>query len=143
MEYSENRLISYFKDFSEYSSIILIIIGILILIGWVFDITILKSPGPNFSTIKSNVALCFILIGASLWLQQTKRINKRNQQIAQILAVIVALIGFLTIMEHLFNLNFGIDQILFTEPLGALNTSAPNRMAFNSAFALLITGIAF
>ena len=141
MEYSENRLISYFKDFSEYSSIILIIIGILILIGWVFDITILKSPGPNFSTIKSNVALCFILIGASLWLQQTKRINKRNQQIAQILAVIVALIGFLTIMEHLFNLNFGIDQILFTEPLGALNTSAPNRMAFNSAFALLLTGI--
>ena len=136
------NVINYLKHFSEYSSIILIIIGILILIGWAFDIAILKSPSPNFSTIKSNVALCFILIGVSLWLQQTKRINKRYRQIAQILAVIVALIGFFTLIEHLFNINLGIDQILFTEPSGALNTSAPNRMAFLAALELLIIGTA-
>ena len=101
--------VCYLKFFSEYLSIIIIIIGVLVLIGWAFDIAILKSPGPNFSTIKSNDALCFILIGVSLWLQQTKRVIKRNQRIAQILAVIVALIGFLTLMEHLFSFNFGID----------------------------------
>lgn len=136
------NIVSYLKYFSEYLSIILIIIGVLVLIGWAFDIAILKSPGPNFSTIKSNAALCFILIGASLWLQQTKRVNKRNQRIAQILAVIVVLIGFLTLIEHLFNLNLGIDQIFFSEPLGTLNTSAPNRMSFPAAFMLLITGSA-
>ena len=53
------NVINYLKHFSEYSSIALIIIGILILIGWAFDIAILKSPSPNFSTIKSNVALMF------------------------------------------------------------------------------------
>lgn len=136
------NIVNYLKHFSEYSSIIIIIIGILALTGWTFEIAILKSPSPYFSTIKSNAALCFILIGFSLWLQQTKRINKRNRQVAQILVIIVALIGFLTLMEHLFNFNFGIDQILFTEPLGALNTSAPNRMSFITAFELLITGAA-
>ena len=56
----------------------------MILLGWAFDIPILKSPSPAFSTIKSNVALCFILIGVSLWLQQTKRVNNRKRPIAQI-----------------------------------------------------------
>lgn len=138
----QNQYTSKLKFFSEVSSILIIIIGVLFLIGWAFDIAVLKSPGPDFSTIKSNVALCFVFIGLSLWLLQTKRLNQRNQRIARILAVIVALIGFLTITEYLFNINLGIDQILFQEAPGALNTSSPNRMAFNAAINILLTGIA-
>ncbi|MDI6725189.1 MAG: hypothetical protein QMD61_11135, partial [Methanobacterium sp.] len=127
---------------SEILSIFIIIIGIMILLGWAFDIPILKSPSPAFSTIKSNVALCFILIGVSLWLQQTKRVNNRKRSIAQILAFMVLLIGLLTIIQDLFNLNFGIDQILFKEAPGALNTYSPNRMAFIAAIELIITSTA-
>jgi signal transduction histidine kinase len=130
------------KTVSEILSIIIIIIGIIVLIGWAFDIPLFKSPGPDFPTIKSNVALCFILIGASLWLQQTKRINVHNRRAAQILATIVLIIGLLTFIEHIFNLNFGLDQILFMEPYGALNTSSPNRIAFIAAIELVIISTA-
>ncbi|HEX3013234.1 MAG TPA: hypothetical protein VHO92_03030, partial [Methanobacterium sp.] len=108
------------KTISEILSIVILIIGVIIFIGWAFNIPLLKSPNPGFPTIKFNSALCFILIGASLWLQQTKRISKRNRYIAQILAVIVLIIGLIALIEHLFNFNLGIDQILFTEPSGAL-----------------------
>jgi hypothetical protein len=134
--------ISLFKNVSEYSSILIVFIGILVLIGWAFDIALLKSPGSGFSTIKSNVGLAFILIGISLWLQQTNRINHNNRRIAQILALAAALIGFLTLTEYLFNVNIGLDQILFKEAAGALNTSSPNRMALSAAFSLFIAGIA-
>ncbi len=130
------------KRFSEILSIVIIIIGVIIFIGWSFNIPILKSPGPGFPTIKFNSALCFILIGASLWLQQTKRINKRNRYIAQVLAVIVLLIGLIAIIEHLLSLNLGIDQILFTEPSGALQTSSPNRIAFIGAIEYTLIGTA-
>ena len=130
------------KTVSEILSIVIIIIGVIIFIGWAFNIPLLKSPGPDFPTIKFNSALCFILIGASLWLQQTKRINKRNRHIAQVLTVIVLLIGLIALIEHLFNFNLGIDQILFIEPSGALETSAPNRIAFIGAIEYIIIGFA-
>ncbi len=136
------HLVSRLKTFSEFTGIIIVIIGVLVLIGWAFNISILKSAGPGFSTIKSNVGLAFIFIGFSLWLQQTNRINHNNKRIAQILALAAALIGLLTLIEYLSGVNLGIDQLLFKEAVGALNTSSPNRMAFSAALSLFIAGIA-
>ena len=138
----QNQYRSKLLTFSEVSSILIIAFGVLFLAGWLFNIEIFKSPGYDFSTIKSNVALCLIFIGLSLFFLQNKRLNQRNQRLAWIFAVIVALIGFLTIVEYLFNINIGLDQFLFQEAPGALRTSSPNRMAFNGAINILITGIA-
>ena len=135
-------LVSRLKTLSEFIGIIIVIVGVLILIGWAFNISILKSPGPGFSAIKSNVGLAFIFIGFSLWLLQTNRINQNNKRIAQILALATALIGLLTLIEYLLGVNIGIDQMLFKEAAGALNTSSPNRMAFSAALSLFIAGVA-
>ena len=143
MNYEVNEnLVARLKTFSEFTGILIVIIGVLVLIGWAFNISILKSPGPGFSTIKTNVGLAFIFIGFSLWLQQTNRINQNNKRIAQILALATALIGLLTLMEYLLGINIGIDQILFKEAAGALNTSSPNRMGFSAALSLFIAGVA-
>ncbi len=139
---ADKDLVARLKIFSEFSGIFVVIVGVLVLIGWAFNIAILKSPGPGFSTIKSNVGLGFIFIGFSLWLQQTNRINYNNKRIAQILALATALIGFLTLVEYSFGVNIGIDQMLFKEAAGALNTSSPNRMAFSAALSLFIAGVA-
>ena len=130
------------SNISEILSVIIIISGITFLTGWLFNIPLLKSPDPLFSTIKSNVALCFVFIGISLWLLQVKRVNSRNLKIAKILAVIIIIIGLLTLIEHLTSFNFGIDQLLFSELPGALNTSSPNRMAFTAALNLVLVGSA-
>lgn len=134
--------LSRLSNISEFLSIIIIILGTIFLIGWAFNVPIFKSPNPFFSTIKSNAALCFVFIGISIWLLQTKRINKSNIMIAKILAVIIIIIGLLTLIEHLTDFNFGIDQILFTELPGALNTSSPNRLAFITAINLVLIGSA-
>ena len=129
------------KGISEFLSILISFVGLLILIGWTFNIPILLHPGSGFSTIKSNTGLAFLLIGISIWFIQTKRIKFHNQRIAQILAFIVLIIGFLTLIEYIFNLNIGIDQILFKEAVGALNTSAPNRMALTTVINFILAGI--
>ncbi len=137
---SEQRS-SLLENFSEIVSLLVALIGLLVLIGWLFKISILLSPGSGFSTIKSNTGLAFLLIGISLWFMQTKRINIHNKQVAQVLAFIVLMFGFLTLIEYIFNLNLGIDQILFKEATGALNTSSPNRMALTTTFNFILAGL--
>jgi len=138
---SKNQYISRLHTFSEISSIVIAIIGVLFIMGWLFDIGILKTPVSNFSTVKSNTAFSFILIGISIWLLQEKRINPRNLLIARVLSVIILLIGSLTLFEYISGVNLGIDQILFMEPQGAFQTPSLNRMSLVAASSFLLIGI--
>lgn len=129
------------KSISELISLIIIMFGILVLLGWAFNINILLSPGEGFSTIKTNVGLGLVLIGFALYLLQDKRNNKSNKQLSQLVSVIVFLIGFLTLFQYLSGINLFIDQILFKEAPGAFLTSSPNRMAFSAAIGLTLAGL--
>ena len=139
---TDNNTVNRLKRFSNLSGILIFLVGLVVLIGWSYNIAILKSPGPGFSSIKSNVGLAFIFIGISLWMQQTRRINTKYRIASQLLAAVAALIGLLTLTEYLFNINIGLDQMLFKESPGAINTSSPNRMAFTAALNLFFAGIA-
>jgi hypothetical protein len=58
--------------------------------------------------------VALIFFGVSLWLLQTNRTNGSMRSIAQINAIIVTLIGILTLIEYLFAINLGnslTDQI--------------------------------
>ncbi|MGH9872246.1 MAG: hypothetical protein ACRD9S_07235 [Pyrinomonadaceae bacterium] len=50
------------------SSIAAIVVGLLVLGAWLFDVNAPKSVLPGESTTKANTALCFALIGLALWL---------------------------------------------------------------------------
>jgi hypothetical protein len=118
--------VSRSKTFSRAAAAFVIVLGALVLIGWLFDIARLKSIY-GVITMKANTALALILAGVSLWsLQATHR--RLLKTLGQVCAAIVALIGLLTLSEHVVGWNLGIDQWLFTEPSGALATTSPGRM---------------
>lgn len=49
------------------ASTIVLCVGVLVLLGWQFDISLLKSGIPGSSaTMKVNTALCFVLAGAAV-----------------------------------------------------------------------------
>jgi PAS domain S-box-containing protein len=133
---------SRLKALSEIFAIAIVIGGLIIFLGWAFDITFFKTPGSYFSAVKTNTSLCFIFLGLSLWFLQEKRLNKRNLIIGQIFAFLAALIGLLTLIEYLGGINLFIDEIIFSEPLGAIQTTNPNRMANTTAIEFLFIGIA-
>lgn len=135
-------LISSLKSFSRTASYTVIFVGLLVLVGWVMDIIVLKSVFPGLVTMKANTALAFVLAGMSLWLLWTEQADQRLRRIAQACAVIVALIGLLTLSEYLFGWDLRIDQLLFKESLGAVGTFAPARMAPSTALNFLMLGLA-
>ncbi|HML04694.1 MAG TPA: PAS domain S-box protein [Methanobacterium sp.] len=138
-----DAVISKLKNLSEIFAYIILIGGLIIFLGWAFNISIFKTPGTYFSAVKTNTALCFIFLGLSLWFLQEKRLNNLNLRIGKIFAFLAALIGMLTLIEYLTGINLLLDQIIFSEPLGAIQTTNPNRMANTTALEFLLIGIAF
>ncbi|MTJ10034.1 PAS domain-containing protein [Anabaena sp. UHCC 0204] len=115
------------------------LIGLVVLLGWIFDLEILKSVLPGLVTMKVNTAVGFLLGGTSLYLENK---SIKYKPISLVLAVIVLLLGLLTIIQYGFNINLGIDQIIIPEPENAIATSSPGRMALNTALCFFLLGLA-
>ena len=141
-EIDKDKIAERFASFSRVTSIITFSVGCLVIAGWMFDITILKSVGSGLVTMKANTALCFILLGISLWLLSPGQPIQSAGLIAKGPAFAVAIIGLLTLSEYMFGWDFGIDQLLFKELTGAVGTSHLGRMAPNTAFDFIMLGLA-
>ena len=135
---------SSLRLFSKFAAAFTILIGGIVLLGWIFDVAVLKSVIPGLVTMKANTALAFILSGTALWLLRTDLPDQyqrsTDHHLAQACAYVVAAVGLLTMSEYLFGRSLGIDQLLFKEAPGAIRTSSPGRMAPNTAFSFVIIG---
>ena len=127
---------------SKLTSILVILVGLLVLIGWTFDIQIFKSVYPGFVTMKANTAIAFLLSGVALLLLSNEQCTKWQRTAAQVLSGTVAFLGGLTLCQYVFEIDFGIDQLLFKEASGAAGTSQLGRMAPNTAISFIFIGVA-
>jgi signal transduction histidine kinase len=127
--------------FSTIAGTLTAMIGLLVLIGWQFDIAILKNPLPGAVSMKANTAAAFLLAGLTLIFLQRSRTT--TNLLARVCALIIFAIGFISLCEYLFTWNAGIDEILFRESKDAVATIHPGRLAPNTALNFLLLGFAF
>jgi PAS domain S-box-containing protein len=91
--------------------------------------------------MKTNNALAQVLSGLVILMIGFKESSRKVQIIATTFSSIVLTIGALTLSEHLFKENLGIDQILATELPGAVGSVSPNRMGIIASSSLTLIGI--
>ena len=118
---------------------IAIIVGILVLLGWVFDVALLKSAFSGLVAMKVNTALGFILAGVSLW--NAGPGSRRSRIVSRVCGAGVLLLGLLTVGEYLSGNDFGIDQLLMAD-ITNLPGDIPGRMAANTAASFASLGAA-
>jgi PAS domain S-box-containing protein len=110
--------------------------GVLVLIGWAFDIELLKSIlHPDHIAMNPATALCFILCGVALFFLR-REIRSDTMQVAQGCAVFIIVVGMFRLVGYWQDWEFGPDRVLFLDKLGN------NVMAPNTAMAFLLLGIA-
>ena len=135
------RLLSFYAQVSRVASGIVLAVGFLVLVGWLFNISQLKSVLPGLATMKANTALAFVLAGLSLSLDSIKRENQWVGFLAKGCATLAALIGLFTLSEYVFGRDLGIDQLLFKDTLTP-EVAYPGRMSPVAALNLSVLGFA-
>jgi PAS domain-containing protein len=133
--------------FVAFASLFSIAVGLIGLLGWTLGIPILKSIIPGQVIIKPNAAIGLVLCGWSLWLLRSSDAppeQATRKRAGQVMASIVALVGLLSVSEHLIGWNLGIDQLLFIDenPFEAFGSLRPGLMAPVTALDFLLIGLA-
>lgn len=125
--------------------ILTIFVGGMVLVGWTFDITLLKSIRPDWVSMKPNTAIGFVLTGFAILFAPGSALfyQPSTARLARWCGGVVGLIGLLLLIEYATGWNPGFDQWFFHEPVGTVGTSHAGRMAPDTAlcFALLAIGL--
>lgn len=85
--------------------------------------------------MKANTAVCFVILGAACYIRQS---NPTQKALWRALAILALLISTLTLLEIVFSLDLGIDQLLVADTISTAATSAPGRMSAPTAAAFAI-----
>jgi len=113
-----------------------LMLGLVVIVGWHTGSVTLIQVMPGFVPMQYNTALGFVFCGAGLAL-----LSIDYRLLAIIAGVTAAIIGGLTLIEYIFTVELGIDE-MFMEHNITVKTSHPGRMAPNTAVCFVLMGIA-
>ena len=117
------------------TALVATLLGAAVLLGWYTHNVNLIQINPAFVPMQYNTALGFLLAGLGI---AAIAFNLRRSAI--ISAVLLILIGSITLAEYIFAADLGLDQ-LFMKHYIDVATSSPGRMAPNTALCFLLTGL--
>ncbi|HZO39216.1 MAG TPA: response regulator [Methylomirabilota bacterium] len=133
------RLLSSLEALSRASSCLIAVVGLAVLLGWHFDIELLRAGLPGRTPVNPATALALLLAACSLWMHHQARGRPDFAPVrwlAVTAASLVIALGVITLTGYFIGHNLRVDQALFGAQL------AGNRIAPNTGFALLLIGVA-
>jgi PAS domain S-box-containing protein len=128
------------RTFAFVVGYLLFLLGILVLLGWRFDLPAVKTVFPGLAPMKPNTALLFLLSGVSLAANAASGLP-RGREISHACALAVLAIGILTLLQRLTGRGFGIDELLFPDPDTPPHLH-PGRMSWATNLAFLLASAA-
>jgi len=122
------------------AAIIMMLGGILVITGWLTRNDFLMRVLQGQNGVEFNVAVCFALSSAVIFLHLR---SERNTLpiLASLISAFIFLIGLLTFCEFVFTINFGIDSIFIADHANANPAYRIVRMPPLSAVNFMFTAI--
>lgn len=116
--------------------------GSLTLLGWAIPIPRFTDWAGRGISMFPNAAACGILCGVGLILSRKGRESPASSTLGCVVALLGSATGGLTLIEHIFGVDLGIDEILFEGSWGQTAATAPNRMGVPASSSFFILGAA-
>jgi two-component system sensor histidine kinase/response regulator len=104
------------------SGLIAVALGTVVTIGWATHERTLIQINPSLSTMKLNTALPMIAIGLAMVLTALRRWSP----VAAVLCVAAAVVMLATLVETVFGVSLGIDQLLVRDSIDTANRGRPS-----------------
>jgi len=124
-------------------SIGMIVIGISVIVGWLFDITFLKSVSSSYIPTKPNSAIAFIISSMALLLQYSQPDEQPLSMTitGKLIGAMLTIFALLTLIEHVSGYNFAIDQIFIQETSSYQIAFAPGRPTPFTTLIFMMIGL--
>lgn len=124
----------------HWTSVLVIVAGLSVVIGWVIDIPLLKTAALGHSSMKINTSIGFILSGIGFYLLLKKQIG----YVYKLIALFLIVFGIATILQKILNYDFGIDQLLIAD-IEAIKSGEyfPGSPSSLTAFCFSLIGFIF
>jgi PAS domain S-box-containing protein len=130
------------RRWSRYLIYVILTVSLLVLVGWEFDITPLKSISGQLAGMNPASAICFALASISFFWRTYSKKTKHTARLGYAFGLLVLLISLNILTNHLFDIGFRLDAALFVNKLDPKITGVlPNRMAPSTAFGFVLTSI--
>ena len=136
------RFVDTLRTIAAASSFLATLIGVLVLIGWRFDVEALKRFIPGLTAMNPATAIGFICSGCALGLVATQPDLALARRLAIALAAVTALLGAARVLAVGGLYDAGVDRLLFNGKLLTADFGRPNQMALNTAVNFLLLGAA-
>ncbi len=132
-----NKDFHNFKDANViFISALVLLIGLTVALGWLFDIPFLLNIIPGAPTMKFNTALLFVL--SSLGILTYFNYSKLSISISLLLGLSITLLGFSSLLQYGLKMDLGIDNYFFKD---ISNINFPGRMSRTTALCFGVYGL--
>jgi signal transduction histidine kinase/CheY-like chemotaxis protein len=115
--------------------VIVLVVGLVVIFGWHTKNTTFIQILPSFAPMQYNTALGFVFSSLALITQLL-----HFRKISLVFGVVTGLIGILTLSQDVFGYNLNIDEFFMVHDI-IVGTSAPGRMAPNTAFCFFLLSL--
>ncbi len=130
-------------NFVKILSIVVIAVGAIVTIGWIYDIDMLKQISPTWVSMKLSTALSFLSSGFILYLMNDVR--KRNSELARLLlpspTLFVLFFMGILLVSSLIDVRTGIED-LFVREGEAVKSVTPGRPSIGTMISFILIVIA-
>ncbi|HVT27818.1 MAG TPA: hypothetical protein VHE81_07360, partial [Lacipirellulaceae bacterium] len=118
-----------------------IIGGTITLFGWALDVKRMTDWRNDNISMFPNTAACVVMGGVVLLCLIVPHRRPLRAGVARLLATAIAIVGLLTLVEHLVNIDFLIDRVLFNRSWGQHAATSPMRMGPPASTSFLVLGL--
>jgi diguanylate cyclase (GGDEF)-like protein len=128
--------------------VLVALVGVGGLCGWIFDIPRLLDVQRGQAVIGINVACVLVVASIAVWLLHTQPQGSAWSRVARGLAVMLVALGGLSIAEHLFGLDLGIDLHIASAQLqiplaqAEAHRAHPGRLSVTTSLYVVFQGLA-
>ncbi|MFZ6025549.1 MAG: PAS domain-containing sensor histidine kinase [Bacteroidota bacterium] len=128
------------KKHIRFTSLFVIVLGTIVITGWVLKIRFLTTILPAYVSMKFNTALLFVLIGIILH----SIVTEKWIWVRTIFSLLLLVTGITTFLQSILGFNAGIDELFVKDYYVVSDGSfAPGRMAQGTSFSFFLLGVAF
>jgi hypothetical protein len=117
------RMLSSLEALSRASSFLIAVVGLAVLLGWHFDIELLRAGLPGCTPVNPATGLALLLAACALWMHHQARGRPDSTPVrwlALTAASLVIALGVITLTGYFIGHNLRVDQLLRMLPVAIL-----------------------